>query len=143
VDVATDHLFNLRLGHELENPGNEQVKGDRENGVRIVQLVCELPFGIERVVLGHDGADPIHSHVRYYRLREIGQDHRHLVPFFYAQPDQRAGELVHQSIQLTVGDLSTHIVEGDRVRMVFCRSRERRRDGELFKLQAFRYAWCI
>ena len=72
VDLAADDLLHLGLGHDLLDARDEEGKGDGYLGVGVVELVLQLPLGVEGVVQHHHRADAEGGHVGDDHLGDVG-----------------------------------------------------------------------
>ena len=87
-------------------------KGQRNHyfRIRIVQLILQFAFGIERIILDGRGPDAKDRIVRNNDLGYIGQTQGNFISRFDAQFFKRAGEGVHKPVKLLEGYFFSHIV---------------------------------
>ena len=133
VDVAGDNGLDLRLHPQLQGPGQQEIQTDQPAGIGIVELVGQLAFLVEGIVHHRDGAQMVGGKVGDDELREVGQQHGHLVPGTDPQLLQRAGEAVDQFFQLPIGDPPAHEIKGRPVGVALGAPVEDLRHGDLFR----------
>ena len=140
ADVAGDDGLDLRFRLDLERPGKEQIQCDQHRGVRVVELMRQLPLGVEGIVHGSDGPGTVNGMVGDDSLGDVGQKHPHLVALLDPDIDQGSRESVYQSFQLTVGDLLPHVDTGHAVWILRSGLAEPFRHSDPFHLKIRGYA---
>jgi len=102
-DGGVDDLFDLRLRPQIDHTVPEEIEGDEDLRARVVELVLQLPVGVQGVVHDGDGPDAEHGKIGRHAGDEVGKKDRHGVPLLHPEIGKARGEAVHRVLQLPVG----------------------------------------
>ncbi len=106
-----DHVTDGRVADDLLQGMGEVFDDDDGRGARILQLVLQLPRGVEGVAVDHHTARPQGAEQGHRILEQIGHHQRHPIPLAQASGLQPAGELPRAGIQVRVAQLPPHADE--------------------------------
>ncbi len=135
VDVAGDDGPDLGCALDFLYAGQQEIEGDEHLGVRVVELVGQLPLGVQRIVLSSDRPDPEGCVIRDDHLWDVGKKHGDRVALFNPQVFERAGEPVHHAVELAVAYLLAHVYQGHRIGKLPRAPGEHFRHGEMLECQ--------
>ncbi len=143
TDTGIDNLFDLGFWPKIDHPVAEQIQGDQHFGSGIIELMLQLPVGIQRVVHHGYSADAqdgiVGGHTRDY----IGQQDRHTVSLFYPEVGQASGKSIRHFVQFAKADLITLKCQGHFIRERLGRPLQELRQADVFILNMFGNACLV
>ena len=135
VDVTGNNMLQGQFFPQGQDARGQKVQGDDRRRLRSFHLILKLPVGIKRVVGHRHGAHPPKPVVGNDYLGNIGQEQSHPVARLEADFFQGVGQTAGQTVQFGIGDLSSHILQGDPIRISGCRPRQKLGHGDFFIIE--------
>ena len=109
---AQHHVFDGCVGQHLLQRVGKVLDDDDGFGARVLELVLQLTWGVQRVDVHHHITGPQNGSHRHRVLRHVGQHDRNAVAFGQAQALQVHTHRAAQAVGLGVGDLLAHEAVG-------------------------------